>query len=61
VLETNNNNNKYPKEPWFQAYTNGSNMADCVNTGAGVFSDLSSFYAPVGHIRATFHGEVEVI
>jgi hypothetical protein len=41
VLET--NNNKYPKEPWFQAYTNGSNMADCVNTGAGVFSDLISF------------------
>jgi hypothetical protein len=36
-------------------------MADSVNIGAGVFSDLFSFYALVGHIRSTFDWEVEAI
>jgi hypothetical protein len=42
-------------------YTDGSYTADCLNIGAGVFSDLCSFYAPAARIGWTFDREVEMI
>jgi len=36
-------------------------VVDRLNIGAGVFSDLSSFYPPVRHIRLAFAEEVVAI
>jgi hypothetical protein len=42
-------------------FAGGSYVVDWVNIGAGVFSDLFSFYAPVGHIGLALAREVVTI
>jgi hypothetical protein len=49
------------KEEWFHVYAGGSYIVDWVNIGAGVFSDLFSFCAPVRHIGLGFAREVVTI
>ncbi|GIY23388.1 hypothetical protein CDAR_415791 [Caerostris darwini] len=42
-------------------YTDGSRMDQRINSGAGVFCDLFSVYAPVGCFASAYDGEVEAL
>ena len=46
---------------WLHIFTDGSQFDCHLNVGAGVFSDLFSFYAPAGYIGTSFDGEVVAI
>ncbi|VDO09853.1 unnamed protein product [Rodentolepis nana] len=58
ALETINAN--YPADQWLQVFTDGSYIESQANVGAGVYSELFSFYAAAGHNRSAFEGEIEV-
>ncbi|VDN99916.1 unnamed protein product [Rodentolepis nana] len=58
-LETINVN--YPGDQWLQVFTDGSYTENQANVGAGVYSELFSFYAAAGHNRSAFEGEIEAI
>ncbi|GBN81564.1 hypothetical protein AVEN_136309-1 [Araneus ventricosus] len=49
---------RYPATDWLHIFTDGSQFDCHFNIGAGVFSDLLSFYAPAGFIGTPFDGEV---
>ncbi|GBM39260.1 hypothetical protein AVEN_185913-1 [Araneus ventricosus] len=49
---------RYPVTDWLHIFTDGFQFDCNFNVGAGVFSDLSSFYAPVGFIGTAFDGEL---
>ncbi|XP_054706520.1 uncharacterized protein LOC129216334 [Uloborus diversus] len=51
----------YPREKWLRIYTDGSKVNGCVNTGAGVYCELFSFYTPIGNHRSAFDGEIAAI
>ncbi|VDO11711.1 unnamed protein product [Rodentolepis nana] len=59
ALETINVN--YPADQWLQVFTDGSYTENQANVGAGVYSELFSFYAAAGHNRSAFEGEIEAI
>uniref|UniRef100_A0A0R3TKE2 ribonuclease H n=1 Tax=Rodentolepis nana TaxID=102285 RepID=A0A0R3TKE2_RODNA len=59
ALETINDN--YPGDQWLQVFTDGSYIKNLANVGAGVYSELFSFYAAAGHNRSAFEGEIEAI
>ncbi|XP_054713688.1 uncharacterized protein LOC129223145 [Uloborus diversus] len=48
----------YPREKWLRIYTDGSKVNGCVNTGAGVYCELFSFYTPIGNHSLAFDGEI---
>ncbi|KAI5725988.1 hypothetical protein M8J77_022473 [Diaphorina citri] len=52
---------KYPKESWTHIYTDGSFQNIETGAGAGVTSDLFSFYKGLGRNTTNFDGEVEAI
>ncbi|VDO12491.1 unnamed protein product [Rodentolepis nana] len=52
VLETINVN--YPGHQWLQVFTDGSYIENQANVGAGIYSELFSFYAAEGHTRSAF-------
>ena len=54
-------NLRYPEDNWVRIYTDGSKMEKHSNIGAGVYSNLFSFYIPVGHDLSAFDGEVGAI
>ncbi|GBM44442.1 hypothetical protein AVEN_202977-1 [Araneus ventricosus] len=49
---------RYPATDCLHIFTDGSQFDCHFNVGAGVFSDLFSFYAPAGFIGTAFDGEV---
>ncbi|VDO09771.1 unnamed protein product [Rodentolepis nana] len=51
----------YPADQWLQVFTDGSHIESQANVGAGVYSELFSFYAAVGDNRSAFEGEIEAI
>ncbi|VDO02553.1 unnamed protein product, partial [Rodentolepis nana] len=57
ALETINDN--YPADQWLQVFTDGSYIGNQANIGAGVFSELLSFFASGGQNRSAFEGEIE--
>nr|XP_015922912.1 uncharacterized protein LOC107451359 [Parasteatoda tepidariorum] len=54
-------NNRFPEPEWPRVYTDGSFSNNQPNAGAGVFSELFSFYAPIGSFRTAFDGVVSAI
>ncbi|VDO01628.1 unnamed protein product [Rodentolepis nana] len=48
-------------DQWLQVFTDGSYIENQANIGAGVYSELFSFYAAVGHNRSAFEGDIEAI
>ncbi|VDO02337.1 unnamed protein product [Rodentolepis nana] len=44
-------------DQWLQVFTDRSYIENQANVGAGVYSDLVSFYAAAGHHRFVFDGE----
>ncbi|VDO10918.1 unnamed protein product [Rodentolepis nana] len=46
---------------WPLVITDGSYIENQANVGAGVYSELLSFYAATGHNRSPFEGEIEAI
>ncbi|XP_035212608.1 uncharacterized protein LOC118186612 [Stegodyphus dumicola] len=50
----------YPEPEWLLIFTNGSLLSDGPNAGAGVFSEIFSFYIPVRRGSA-FDGEIAAI
>ncbi|GIY28366.1 hypothetical protein CDAR_231001 [Caerostris darwini] len=50
----------YPDPEWLRIFTDGSLLSDNPNAGAGVFSEIFSFYVPVGR-GTTFEGEIAAI
>ncbi|GIY50757.1 uncharacterized protein CDAR_476771 [Caerostris darwini] len=50
----------YPDPEWLRIFTDGSLLSDNPNGGAGVFSEIFSFYVPVGRGTA-FDGEIAAI
>ncbi|VDO05690.1 unnamed protein product [Rodentolepis nana] len=59
ALETINVN--YPGDQWLQVFTGGSYIDSQANVGAGIYSELFSFYAAAGHNRSAFEEEIEAI
>nr|XP_015924861.2 ribonuclease H-like [Parasteatoda tepidariorum] len=49
---------RYPVDDWLHVFTDGSQFDCHFNVGAGVFSELFSFYVPAGYIGTAFDGEV---
>ncbi|XP_042913721.2 uncharacterized protein [Parasteatoda tepidariorum] len=49
---------RYPVDDWLHVFIDGSQFDCHFNVGAGVFSELFSFYVPAGYIGTTFDGEV---
>ncbi|GBN02684.1 hypothetical protein AVEN_264147-1 [Araneus ventricosus] len=49
---------RYPATDWLHIFTDGSQFDCLFNAGAGVYSNLFSFYAPAGFIGIAFDGEV---
>ncbi|VDN96994.1 unnamed protein product [Rodentolepis nana] len=47
----------YPADQWPQVFTDGPYIQNQANVGAGVYSELFSFYAASGHKRSAFEGE----
>ena len=43
---------RYPNEEWLHIYT---------DAGAGIFSNIFSFYSPAGTSRTAFDGEIKAI
>ncbi|VDN96345.1 unnamed protein product [Rodentolepis nana] len=56
ALETINVN--YPGDQWLQVFTDGSDIENQANVGAGVYSELFSFYAAVEHNRFAFEAVI---
>ena len=52
---------RYPRPEWQHIYTDGSRLSIESNAGAGVHSDLFSFYATLGPNTTHFDGEIEAI
>ncbi|GBN98239.1 hypothetical protein AVEN_267127-1, partial [Araneus ventricosus] len=52
---------RYPATEWLHIFTDGCQFYRHFNVGAGVFTDLFSFYAPAGFIGTAFDGEVLVM
>ena len=50
----------YPESDWLRIYTDGSLLSDSPVAGAGVFSEIFSFYFPVG-VGSSFDGEIAAI
>ncbi|VDO02101.1 unnamed protein product [Rodentolepis nana] len=42
-------NVNYPGDQWLQVFTDGSYIENQANVGAGVYSELFSFYAAARH------------
>nr|CUU97368.1 hypothetical transcript [Hymenolepis microstoma] len=59
ALETINAN--YPADQWFQVFTDGSHVENQAHVGAGVYSELFTFFAAAGQNRLAFEGEIEAI
>nr|CDS33974.1 hypothetical protein HmN_000104000 [Hymenolepis microstoma] len=59
VLETINVN--YPADQWLQIFTDGSHVENHANVGAGVYSELFTFFAVAVRNRSAFEGEKGVI
>ncbi|XP_015926284.2 uncharacterized protein [Parasteatoda tepidariorum] len=49
---------RYPVDDWLHVFSDGSQFDCHFNVGAGVFSELFSFYVPAGYIGTAFDGEV---
>lgn len=47
---------EYPEPEWTRIYTDGSKVQN--NTGAGIYSKLSSQYALVRHFTSDFDAEM---
>lgn len=52
---------RYPSPDWEHIYTDGSRLSIESNAGAGVHSNLFSFYATLGPNTTHFDGEIEAI
>ncbi|VDO02580.1 unnamed protein product [Rodentolepis nana] len=59
ALETINVNS--PADQGLQVFTDESYIENHANGGAGVYSELFSFYAAAGHNRSAFEVEIEAI
>nr|CDS30953.1 reverse transcriptase [Hymenolepis microstoma] len=59
ALETINAN--YPADQWLQVFTGGSYVENQANVGAGIYSELFTFFAAAGQNRSVFEGEIETI
>ncbi|VDN98237.1 unnamed protein product [Rodentolepis nana] len=51
----------YPADQWLQVFTESQGNVGAANVGAGVYSELFSFYATGGHNRTAFEGEKDAI